>query len=1101
MKFRFGCFAAFAVLSACTEIKVPPPPEAPRVLSFTADRTQVARGVLVTLSFTTQNATEVQLLDDSGHALELSGTVEAGSAQVAPTRSTFYVARVQGAGGRDSAFVQIAVGEPLKELFLLAVPSTLESGETGQLLWGAPGASRVTLSAGNDSPQVLTGTTGTVNVTPARSEHYELRASIGTSTPLTALAEVRVSPKLVSANLDTPNGLTAGEAVTLRWTTRGAQRVTVREQSFGQLTEVTTPAEVDDGSFTWTVPATLPTGLPVQDGVPLEFIVTVSSNAGELSQQLVGVVGDAPVIERLTAPSAASVGRTFSITWNTLNAVKVGVEVGGHLVFETQPNELARAAAGSVQLPAPATQTTYSVVATNARGVAVQQSVTVRPAQLPVITSFTLTPNTIAAAGDMVTAQWSSTNANRLQLRLENGGTFAIDSTHLNSGTLTFAAGSTQRITLEAYNEAEERVTASAGLQLTGTPRVAISPSPMLKNASTTLTWDLASLPINEVVGLPTPRPAAITGSSRFVDLSTRSTSTELLFADRANGSSEVRLPLGFRFPFLGVPRSSLWISVNGFIAIAPPAALTANLDLTAASVPTMIAPYWDDLALNSATAKILTGFGPTTADGERVFIIQWNDVQRVGAVGSSLTFQVQLTEAGEVAFIYQTLTGGEVTGESQTVGVKEATQAVAQRFSFNSVSPSLSEGLELRFFTGAPVTSTVQLFADTSKTVTFFGRTGAGLVPLSIPLVALGPGDVLVSEAMPFPHSTIAATGQWIELRNTLDVPIDLDGAKLESTGSVDGGFVFSSGSVIPAMGTLVVGQTVSSPLNGGAGVTVVANDLPLDIGHDRVTLFLDDEPISSLTWTSSVEARSAQLPEGMIGQSNGVFPSCNGGTRTFGTTGSFGTPGQANDCVAYRAEPIDGGFVDLTGSITTVELLPNEDDQVGVGTVQLPHPFVYFGEEFTELNLTMAGFFTFGTPMTQLSSPHTGYLLTNEVMPTASTPNGTVAPFWDDLVRGTNGKILLRRDADRTIVSFQDFRFYAATTSSVNFQVHLFDSGVIEFHYGAFTLPTAALLARGNGSTATVWLETPSGGSAVSVGANTAGALQQNSGLRFTP
>ncbi len=1101
MKSWLGFFSALAVLSACTEIKAPPPPEAARVLSFTADRTQIGTGEFVTLSFTTEHATEVQLLDDSGHALELSGSVEAGSAQVAPTRTTFYVARVEGAGGRDSAFVQIAVGEPLKDLFLLAVPSELQSGETGQLLWGAPGATRVTLTAGNEAPQILTGTTGTVNVTPARSERYELRASIGTSAPLTALAEVRVAPKLVSLNLDTPNGLTAGETVTIRWSTRGGQRVVVREKTFGQLTEVTAPADVDDGAFGWMVPAALPTGLPVQDGVPLEFLVTVSSNAGERSQQLIGVVGDAPVIERLTAPPAASAGRSFLISWNTLNAVKVGIEVADRLVFETQPNEAARAAAGSVQLPAPATQTMYMVVATNARGVAVRQSLTVRPAQLPVITSFTLTPNTIAAPGDLVTASWTTTNAHRLQLRVENGGTFAIENTQLNSGTRTFVAGSPQRIVLEAYNEAEDRTISTALLQQTGSPLLSVSPSPMLRGAATTLTWDLSSLPINEVVGLATPRPATITGSTRFTDLSTLASSTEVLFADRANGSAEVRLPLGFRFPFLGVTRSSLWVSVNGFIAIAPPPALSANVDLNAAEVPTMIAPFWDDLALSAPTSQIFAGFGPNTADGERVFIIQWNDVQRVGAIGSHLTFQVQLTETGAVTFIYQTLTGGQVTGETATIGVKEATQLVTQLHSSNSVNPSIAEGMELRFFSGAPVASTLQLFADTSKSITFFGRTGQGVIPINTPLVALGPGDILVSEAMPFPHSTVAATGQWVELRNTLDTTIDLNGATLKSTGSVDGGFVFPPGTMIPALGTLMIGQTVSAPQNGGAGVTVVANDLPLSIGTDTVTLLLGAEPLSSLGWTFATEARSAQLPDGLVGPGGGVGPTCSNGTATFGTTGSFGTPGQPSDCRAYRVEHIDGGYIDLSTSSTSQELLPNEDDQVGVGTVTLPRPFIYFGEAFTELHLTMAGFFTFGSAVTPLINAHTSYLLTNDVEPDLMEPNGTVAPFWDDLVRSTNGKIFMRRDADRTIVSFQDFRFYGATNSSVNFQVHLFDTGVIEFHYGAFTLSTTALQARGNGSTATVWLETPSGGSAVSVGANTAGALQQNSGLRFTP
>ncbi|MDP1828907.1 MAG: lamin tail domain-containing protein [Archangium sp.] len=1088
MRLRIG-LTAFIALAACTEVKAPPPPDAPKILSLTVDRAQVGPGELVTISFRTQGATGIQVLDDSGQALELSGTVEEGSAQVAPARTTFYVARLEGAGGRDAAFVQVAVGEPLREVFLLPVPAEIESGESVQLLWGAPGASSASLKTGDGAPAALTGTTGTVTVSPARSERFTLSAALGGSPAVTAFAEVRVRPQLLTLGLDTPTGLTAGADITVRWTTRGAQRLVVREQHFGQLADITDPAQLDDGNAAWTVPATLPTGLPVLDGVPLRFLVTVSSNAGELSQELVGVVGDAPVIERVTAPTAASSGQNFLLAWNTLGATKVGVEVSGQLVFETQPNEVARAAAGSVSLPAPAALTTYTVVATNDRGVSVRQSVMVRPALLPTITSFTLMPTVISAPGETVTARWMTANTRRLQLRLENGPTIAIDSAQLTNGSLNLVAGSGQTLVLEAYNEAEEKVTATQTLRLVGTPAASVAPSPTLRNSTATLSWALDALGVSEVVGLATPAPAPITGSTRFVDLAADPAATEVLFADRANGSAEVRLPAGFRFPFLGVERSSLWVSTNGFIAVAAPAALNINADLSTASVPTLLAPYWDDLTLGP-TAKVFAGFGPAASTGERTFIIQWNGVEIAGVTGTSLTFEVQLTETGQASFHYQTLTG--VSGGSATVGVKEATQAVVQRFSYNGSTP-LAEGMELVYFGGGPSTGTLALVATVSRSITFFGRTGLGLMPFSVPLVALGAGDLVVSEAMPSPEASVVGTGQWVELRNTQDTPIDLGGITLRSVGSTGGGFTFPSGIVIPSKGYLVVGQSISATANGGAGVTVVATDLPLDELGDTVTLLLGPEPISTLTWTSATQGRSVQVAEGLlVGPGGGTGPVCNNGTRTFGPNGAIGTPGQANEtCSPYQIDRIPGGYIDL--GTTGTEVLATASDYTGIGTVQLPQPFTYFGQPFSEIHLGMCGFLTFGTPLTA------AYDVTNDVLPGTSAPNGVVALFWDRLVRNTNGRIMMRRDADRTIVSWQDFRLYA-TTSSMNFQVHLVDTGAIEFHYGTFTI-AAANLARSRGSEATVWLESPTGGTAVSVGVNTDNTIEQNAGIRFTP
>ena len=70
-----------------------------------------------------------------------------------PTSTTYYVLRVRGPGGQDTAFVRVGVGEDLRETFLAAVPPVIDSGARTQLLWTAFHAKSVKLvdSAGQET--------------------------------------------------------------------------------------------------------------------------------------------------------------------------------------------------------------------------------------------------------------------------------------------------------------------------------------------------------------------------------------------------------------------------------------------------------------------------------------------------------------------------------------------------------------------------------------------------------------------------------------------------------------------------------------------------------------------------------------------------------------------------------------------------------------------------------------------------------------------------------------------------------------------------------------------------------------------------------------
>ena len=1089
MQIRIAAVFGVLLVSGCRVIEPAPAPSAPRIDAFTASKTRTAPGEQVTLTFATTGATKVELTDDSGNAVQLDGAVDNGTATVAPTRSAFYVLRATGAGGRDTAFVQIAVNEALQDLFLIAVPATIDSGEQGQLLWGAAGASTVTLKTGTESPMPLTGTTGSVTVTPATTSQYTLTAQGAPGTPpLTALAQIQVRPVIRTAALTATDGVQPGKTLALSWTTAGATRVTLSEMTFGQLTSVTDPASTANGSFDFVLPTNLPNGVAVSDGLPLQFVIAATAGDVTVTSVLNDVVGNEPTIDQLTAPEFVSAGSQFTVAWKTFNASQVSITVNGLPLFRTLTGAQTRVDDGSVKLTAPTAQTEYTLVASNERGVTAKRTFSVRPVAVPVIGTFSITPGTIAALGDPATARWTTTNATRLQLRFESGATVAVITTpaQVTSGNVVLTPATSGRLVLEAYNAAGDAVTVTRAIVFQGAS-VAVTPTPVLRGATAVLSWTLAPAGVVETVGLPTPAIAPIPNSANFIDLSMDSTASELIFADPTNGSTRLTPPAGFRFPFLGSLRD-LFVSVNGVITFSAPGTLSANADFTAAanSAPSMLAPFWDDLSM-AATSRVLYGLR-TAITGERFLVVQWDKFQLAADSASVLTFQAHLYETGQVAFVYQTLTGAV---NSVTVGIKETAYPLVQQFTFNSSATVPSVFLELNYLTGGPANGVLNLVAGRSRQVGFFGRTATGLVLASAELRSFGPGDVTITELMPFPETSVSALGQWIELRNNAGVAVDFDELLVDSTGSSpDGGYVIPPGTVVPAGGLLVLGQSLNPLDTGGAPVTQVATDLPLG-AVDRVRVQLRGSVLSRFTWDAGTPGTSLNAPEPVLVASGQTFACAR--TTTFGSLGALGTPGAPNEaCAPYVMTSIPGEFVHAPSGAEIFATLSGDE---GYGDRALPVPFTYFGVAFTAFSLSTNGFITLGAP---LANAH----FDNASAVTVATPNGVLAVFWDDLERDTTGKNTMWRLNDRTIISWDNYQLWN-NASDLSFQVHLLDSGVIEFHYGALstTATTQSVIERTNGSDATVWLERPDGNLAIRSSINQTNSIVPNSGLRFTP
>ena len=144
-------------------------------------------------------------------------------------------------------------------------------------------------------------------------------------------------------------------------------------------------------------------------------------------------------------------------------------------------------------------------------------------------------------------------------------------------------------------------------------------------------------------------------------------------------GAAEVEL--GFAFPFYGALHTRAHVSANGFLTFdgAPGRELFRNRTLPGADLPSLVAPYWDDLDA-SAGGRVLTA---TLGDGR--FVATWEDVPHYAESGDPGRFHVQaiLSPDGTIVFQYLRIEPGSY-GASSTVGIQPSAGSAGLQVAFN---------------------------------------------------------------------------------------------------------------------------------------------------------------------------------------------------------------------------------------------------------------------------------------------------------------------------------------------------------------------------------------------------------------------------------
>jgi len=204
---------------------------------------------------------------------------------------------------------------------------------------------------------------------------------------------------------------------------------------------------------------------------------------------------------------------------------------------------------------------------------------------------------------------------------------------------------------------------------------------------------------------------------------------------------------------------------------------------------------------------------------------------------------------------------------------------------------------------------------------------------------VAVAPavaGEVVFTELMVRPAAVSAEVGQWIELTNASDRPIDLGGCSLTATptASVEDAvsWTIPGSLVLPTGRREVVGASVAGDDNGGAPVGVAwdegfalptaAFDLALDCGD----LAVDLVPFGTGSgWPSTLGAAASLSPfhTEAVGNDDSAFWCV--ATQTYGV-GDRGTPGEVNGDCPGDVVPVDACSLVGEATLTARAGVPTE-------------------------------------------------------------------------------------------------------------------------------------------------------------------------------
>lgn len=992
---------------------------------------------------------------------------------VAPAATTTYTLyAVNEAGDRDEKSVTVVVGAPTAAAFSAsALPRPADGsdrtsapvGDTFEFRWQSSGARRLWIESPSgavvleplswDVPgEQARITEGTFQTPLSEPGVYQLKVANGPAgaesvTTRDLTLDIITTLEIVQFSSSLPRQ-TEGRNIVLSWQTFNANAISLSS------CQLTTATACDDEAARLELP-----DMPLTANVRLgNWSAPVGAATTRFFLRARGSDGtwSAPATVDVESVLAARVTRFSAtrpvISWNEQTTLEWTVENARSVQLFALNGTAANAAVAyeiteaAGQLPTGSVTLTlvksagYRVVATNELGTETTRdldpAVTVN-VSVPTL-SFTATPDGNLPAGGMVQLRWSATQSENVYLWQREPET------------------AEQGAAIAAANGEPERVEA------------------------VNVPYDFVPYDFVDI---------SETGAA----LDFKEAATTSLATDLSSGRAFVDLPADFNPHFFGENAGRVMVTTEGALFLAPDTAAQAESDfdttcrtgrctrqrVTASTTEDPragIYPFW---------AALSACQGWTTADPEcdaegrvpgrafwelrgaapnRVLIVQWDRWDASAAANQgTFTFEAKLFENGDVEFQYKVLESARPTfarGDNAVVGVDRRFYKGSPINYFLAIGnevPILNVGDGYRIYSGRrPASGTVRSFYP--RAVTEGGATKlpfraivnnsretenrktVRIAPVRVP----GQNDVFINELMVDPVPGDDVGQEWIELRNTSAAPADLTNFQIQTS---SGSFLLPGGT-IPADGFTVLGQNLVTAQNGGVPVDLAyGNQVVLDDTVDSVILRYGNILIDRVEY----DAHAAwTLPAGRSMAVDLFRPSshlqndspevwCASHSPTESTVRA--TPGQPNFSCFY--DPTTDLSTDATAQLVSFVATSGEDRISPAFDIGFPFPF--FGFTAAQLAACENGWLAL--------APSSGTAHSNSALPSTSIPANAIAPFWNDLQQGSQGRILTKLFGTAPhryrVVQWKDYS-NLGTTSTLDFRVVLRESGRFEVHFG---------------------------------------------------
>lgn len=539
--------------------------------------------------------------------------------------------------------------------------------------------------------------------------------------------------------------------------------------------------------------------------------------------------------------------------------------------------------------------------------------------------------------------------------------------------------------------------------------------------------------------------------------------------------ASDGPFDIGFAFPFYGAIFTTFHIGSNGYVSLSSGAASAVNTPLPSATAPSnLLALLWDELSPGGGACYY-------HGDGTRL-IIQYTAWEHPDA-GGPFTMQMHLYPSGIVEYHY--LAVPPLASGSATIGIQNGDGTKGLTVAHDA--DYARDGLAIRFaylphwLQVSPTSGSLGAGASLDINVSFDAADLCGSAfPAAIHVLSNDPQspDVAVPVALVLAGAQDIAVGATslafgavnVFQAATLQVEVTNRGCSdLAITGLDFGHIAFASAQPLPLI--VAAGATIDVPVTFSPTVSgaidsqlILASDDPVrptitialsGTGLDVPDIAVSPGSLAGLLDLDGSATRELVITNHGAGDLHFRIPASEYVPRVVANTttapdAALVAGGGGPDAFGYRWQDSDdpyGPAFDWVEIASVGTRIPFTTSEQNFGPYSLGFDFPFYGSSFTEFNVCSNGWISF--------TDGSSFDHANRALPSAAAPGNLVAPFWDALLfTGGFGSAWYHGDGTRLVIEYKDVpRREAAGTAT--FQVHLYPSGRIEFHYDRMTLP----------------------------------------------